>query len=607
MFRFLQHTMILLSLACGSVADVLSELDFKHGIAFFHDLKYPADFTHFDYLNPAAPKGGKLVLSWGFSFDTFAPLAMGETGPPSGYHFTEEPLVVRGGDEFAAFYGRLADGIAVTEDRLTIVFRIHPDARWNDDVPVTAHDVVYTFNQNMSLVGAGYFFSFIESVDALDERHAAFKLNTPLTYDHIALIQYQGILPEHYWRDKDPTVHTQEPPVFSGPYRVKSVKMGRFVEYERREDYWGWQLPLNQGRYNFDTVRYEVYLDGTVARQAFLNGMIDILDVDDIRHWVSAFKGPAMEQGLISKTRRNYGIWVGVGKAFILNSRIPKLADRRVRKALTLALDFEWINEKFYFNDRVRAKSFWPGTILESSGMPSLDEIKLLSAFRATLPEALFQKPFELSSGGSDAAVRRNLLKARQLLADSGWQIENGKLLNASGEHFTLELLSFDSENARIAIPWFKSLERLGIAAKVRLVDISQYTNRLRKHNYDAFIQSYDFVIPPTLEARSNFHSSAVMGEGSRNYTGVSNSAVDYMIEAAEAATNLDELVAASRALDRVLMWNYHLIPLYAYDPRRTIYWEKFGRPPHPKYRPAFPDGWWFDESKAARLDAALQ
>lgn len=607
MFRFLQHTMILLSFACGSVADVLNELDFKHGIAFFHDLKYPADFTHFDYLNPAAPKGGKLVLSWGFSFDTFAPLTMGETGPPTGYHFTEEPLVVRGGDEFAAFYGRLANGIAVTEDRLTIVFRIHPDARWNDGVPVTAHDVVYTFNQNMSLVGAGYFFSFIESVDALDERHAAFKLNTPLTYDHIALIQYQGILPEHYWRDRDPTVHTQEPPVFSGPYRVKSVKMGRFVEYERREDYWGWQLPLNQGRYNFDTVRYEVYLDGTVARQAFLNGMIDILDIDDIRHWVSAFEGPAMEQGLISKTRRNYGIWVGVGKAFILNSRIPKLADRRVRKALTLALDFEWINEKFYFNDRVRAKSFWPGTILESSGMPSPDEMKLLSAFRATLPEALFQKPFEFSSGGSDAAVRRNLLKARQLLADSGWQIENGKLLNASGEHFTLELLSFDSENARIAIPWFKSLERLGIAAKVRLVDISQYTNRLRKHNYDAFIQSYDFVIPPTLEARSNFHSSAVMGEGSRNYTGVNNSAVDYMIEAAEAATNLDELVAASRALDRVLMWNYHLIPLYAYDPRRTIYWEKFGRPPHPKYRPAFPDGWWFDESKAARLDAALQ
>jgi microcin C transport system substrate-binding protein len=296
-----------------------------------------------------------------------------------------------------------------------------------------------------------------------------------------------------------------------------------------------------------------------------------------------------------------------MGKAFVMNSRLPRLADRRVRKALTLALDFEWINEKFYYGDRIRAKSFWPGTILEGTGLPSEGEVKLLSGFRDSLPAELFTQPFNLPLAGTDANVRRNLIEARRLLAESGWHIKNGKLQNAAGEHFTLELLSFDSENARILLPWFKSMERLGIAANIRLVDISQYTNRMRKHDYDAFVQSYDFVIPPTLEARSNFHSSAVMGEGSRNYTGVNNSTVDYVIEAAEAATTLDELVAASRALDRVLMWNYHLIPLYAYDPRRTIHWEKFGRPPHPKYRPAFPDGWWFDKSKAARLDAALQ
>lgn len=588
-------------------ADLIDSLDFKHGISFFHDLKYPPDFTHLDYLNPDAPKGGKLVLPWGFSFDTFAPLSLGETGAPSGYHFQDEPLVVRGGDEFAAFYGRLADGIAVTEDRMAIVFRIHPDAKWSDGERLTAGDVVYTFRQNMSQVGAGYFFSFIDKVEALNDRHVAFRLNTPLTYDHVALIQYQGILAEHYWRNRDPTRHTVEPPVYSGPYRVKGVKMGRYVEFERRDDYWGWHLPLNRGRYNFDSVRYEVYLDGTVARQAFLNGLIDILDVDDIRHWVNAFEGPAMEQGLIGKVRRNYGIWVGMGKAFVLNSRLPRLADRRVRKALTLALNFEWINEKYYYGDRIRAKSFWPDTILEATGMPSDDELKLLADFRDELPAEIFEKPFELPRADSDTQFRRNLIEARQLLQDAGWRIEDGQLRDAAGQHFTLEILSYDSGNARILLPWFKSLERLGISANIRLVDISQYTNRLRKHDYDAFVQSYDFVIPPTLEARSNFHSSAVMGEGSRNYTGVSSAVIDYLIETAEDAVTLEDLVAASRALDRVLMWNYHLIPLYAYDQRRTVHWEKFGRPPHPKYRPAYPDGWWYDETKAARINAANQ
>ena len=585
-------------------AELLDTLEFKHGIAFFDDLKYPPDFTHFEYLNPDAPTGGKLTLAWSFSFDTLAPISLGETGAPSGYHFRGEPLVVRSGDEFAAFYGRLADGIAVTEDERTIVFRIHPDAKWDDGVPVTARDVVFTFDLNMSQIGASYFFSFIESVDALDDRHVAFRIDAPLKYDHVALIQYQSILPEHYWRDRDPTAHTLEPGVSSGPYRITEVQFGRFIEYQRREDYWGWHLPLNKGRYNFDTVRFEVYRDATVAREAFRKGLLDMLDVDDIRYWVNAFEGPRMQQGLIAKVRRNYGIWVGIGRAFILNSRVPRLADRRVRKALTLALDFEWINQKFYYGDRVRAKSFWPGTILEAKGLPSDDELALLSGFRATLPPEVFEKPFELPVAGTDVSRRQNLMEARRLLASAGWRVEGGVLQNAAGAAFTLEVLSFDPENARIMLPWFNALQQLGIKANIRLVDISQYTNRMRTHDYEMFVQSYDFVIPPTLEARSNFHSSAATAEGSRNYTGVSDPAVDYLIEKSEAAVTLDELVAASRALDRVLMWSYYLIPLYAYDQRRTVHWDKFGRPPHPRYRPAYPDGWWYDEARAARVEA---
>ncbi len=603
MLRILFFSLLTAGLTDKVEADFLDTLEFKHGISFFQELRYPADYTHLEYLNPNAPIGGKLVLSWGFSFDTFSPLTLGETGAPEGYHFRTEPLVVRGGDEFAAFYGRLADGIAVSSDRRTIVFRMHPSARWDDGQPVTAHDVTYTFEKNMSLVGASYFFSFIESIEALDDRHVAFKLDSALTYDHVALIQYQDILPAHYWRDRDPTAHTMEPPVASGPYRVKNFKPGRYIEYERRDDYWGWQLPLNKGRYNFKSVRYEVYLDGTVAREAFLKGMLDMLDIEDIRHWTHAFEGQAMDKGLIGKARRNYGIHVGIGRAFVLNGRVPRLADRNVRKALTLALDFEWVNKKFYYGDRIRAKSFWPGTILEAKGLPSAAEVALLSDFRATLPAELFKQPFDLPTAGTDGAFRQNLIEARELLMAAGWKVLDGALRNAEGEHFTLELLSFDADNARILMPWIKSLERLGISAKIRLVDISQYVNRMRKHDYDVFVQSYDFVIPPTLEARSNFHSSALMGEGSRNYTGVNSPVIDFLIETAEAADTLEELVAASRALDRVLVWNYHLIPLYAYDQRRTVHWEKFGRPPHPKYRPAYPDGWWYDADKATLVE----
>ena len=589
--------------ACSANAVNLEELEFKHGIAFFQDLKYPADFAHFDYLNPDAPKGGKLVLAYPFSFNTLAPIPPGENGAPSGYLFRGDTLIVRGGDEITAFYGRLADGIAVTHDRRTIVFRIHPQARWDDGVPITADDVVFTFETRKNQLGAGYFFRFIESVEALDERHVAFRVIAPLTHDHVTLIQYITILPQHYWRDRDPTAHTLEPPVSSGPYRIKQVKAGRYIEYERNPDYWGKDLPLNRGRYNFDTVRYEVYRDGTVAREAFRKGLIDILDESDIRYWVTGYEGPDLDHGRIRKARREYGISVGIGIAIILNSQVPRLADRRVREALALALNYEWINEKLYHGQRTRALSYWPGTILSATGLPSADELALLSRFRNSLPAALFEQPFGYSKTASHATSNNNLLEARNLLAASGWQFDDGALRDADGAPFTLELLTLDPDNTRILLPWSEALSRLGIDATTRLVDVTQYTNRVRRREYDALVQDYGILMPPTLELRSHFHSTSTARDGSRNITGVNDPVIDFLVESAEAAETLDQIIAACRALDRVLLWDHYLIPLYAIDQRRTLHWDKFGRPPEPRYRPAYPDGWWYDESKAARLN----
>ena len=592
---------LLLANSYSHAVDVDS-LEFNHGIAIFGTLKYPADFAHFDYLNPDAPRGGEIILSHPFSFDSLAARPLGESGAPNGYHLQNDPLVVRSGDELAAYYGRLAEGIAVTKDRMTLVFRIHAHATWDDGKPITAHDVVFTFKPPGNADSVQSFFDVFETVTAIDERHVAFRLNAPLNYNHITSIQYRPIIPEHYWRDKDPTAATMVPPVTSGPYKVAEVKAGRHIVYKRRDDYWGEELPLNQGRYNFNTVRYEVYREAAVLREAFMKGMVDMIEEDDIRFWSTAYESDAMDKGWIKKIRRNYGIWVGIGRALVFNAKIPRLADRRVRKALTLSFAFEWYNQKLYHGERIRATSFWPNTILSQDGLPSERELTLLEPYRDDLPPELFEQPFGFPPASNDSEHRENLLQARDLFAEAGWHIEEGVLRNSEGEAFTLEFVTQDPGNQRILLPWFWTLERLGIQATMRLMDISLFVNRIRYHEYEALIQTHDFLMPPTLEVRANFHSTAAGAIDSRNYMHVNMPVIDHLIEKSERAETMEELIAACRALDRVVMWQHYMIPVYAYDARRTLHWDRFGRPPHPKYRPAYPDGWWFDAEKAERI-----
>ena len=359
-------------------ATTLDGLEFKHGIAFFAPLKYPANFTHLDYLNPDAPKGGLLVEATQSAFNNLAPMAERGIGAPAGFWFSADTLLVRAGDEVSAFYGRLADGIAVTDDRLAMVFRIHPDARWRDGVPITSADVAFTFDTLRSQVGGGMYLGFIASVEPIDDRHVAIHLTTPLTVNNIIMVQFTSILPAHYWADRDPTVVSLVPPVSSGPYRVRALKAGRFIEYERDPEYWGRDIPVNRGRYNFDRVRYEVYRDATVIRESFRKGLVDIWTETDVRYWHSGYDTPAFERGWIKKIRRQFGIEVGVRSNIALNNRQPRLQDRRVREALTLAMDFEWQNRALHHGYHKRAHSFWPDTILAATGLPSEAELALL-------------------------------------------------------------------------------------------------------------------------------------------------------------------------------------------------------------------------------------
>ncbi len=599
--------MILLAWVLASTSayseNILDNVELKHGVSFFHDLKYPLGFTHFDYVNPDAPKGGKLVQATQLNFNTLAPHQENAVQPPSQIGMIGDTLLVRAGDEVSAFYGRLADGIGITDDQMAIVFRIHKDAKWNDGVPITPEDVVYTFNALKELIQGSLYLEFIDSIEVLDNRHLVIRLSSPLTIYNIIMIRYTTILPAHYWRERDTTASTMEIPVTSGPYRLTNVKSGRYVEYKRDPDYWGRDIPVNRGRYNFETMRYEVYRDATVIREAFRKGLVDIWTEEDVRYWHSSYNTPALDKGWIKKIRRQFGVEVGVRRGVALNNRMEKFADRRVRQALTLAMDFEWQNRILHHGYHKRAHSLWPDTPLAATGLPSEDELKLLAPFRDQLPAELYNRPFRFPELTTEEELRTSMETARLLLEQAGWKVKDGVLTNAGGEIFEMSFLTDNAEDSRILLPYFKHLEQLGISSSLRLAESSQYGNRLRNFDFDAVMRNQDILMPPIHELKATYHSESAMVPLSRNVAGVSHPVVDFLVTKASEATTIEQMIASCRALDRVLLWQYYLIPLYAVDLRRTVHWDKFGVPAiEPKYLPAFPDGWWYDPEKAARI-----
>lgn len=582
---------------------ILDRVKLKHGIAFFHDLKYPPDFTHFDYVNPNAPKNGNFVQATQVNFNTLAPFQERGVTPPSGSGMLGDTLLIRSGDEVSGFYGRLADGIGVTSDGMALVFRLRDFAKWNDGKPITSEDVIYTYTARKEQLQGSLYFDFIASIEALDDRHVVFHLSSPLTIFNIIMIRYTQILPVHYWRERNPATHTMEIPVTSGPYQYKEIKVGRYVEYELDEDYWGKHIPVNKGRYNFETMRFEVYRDATVIREAFRKGLIDIWTEEDVRYWHRAYDTPALEKGWIKKIRRQFGVEVGVRRGIALNNRLAKFADRRVRRALTLAMDFEWQNRALHHGYHKRAHSFWPDTELSATGLPSEDELKLFSPYRDQLPPELFERPFRFPELESEEELRASMDQARTLLAQAGWKVIDEELTSAEGEIFEMRFLTDNPEDSRILLPYFKQLEQLGISSTFRLAESSQYINRLRNFDYDAVMRNQDILMPPVHELKATYHSDSAMEPLSRNVAGVGHPVVDFLVTKASEATTFQEMIASCRALDRLLLWQYYVIPLYAVDLRRTVHWDKFGVPDfEPKYLPAFPDGWWYDAGKASRI-----
>ena len=594
---------LLLILWTQQVALVVAEsdaLEFRHGISQIpnYELKYPRGFAHFDYVNPDAPKGGTLVLPNASSLDTVSPVYK-----PQGFYRAYDHLLERAGDEPSGYYASLAESVAISTERRSMIFQLRPQARWHDGTPITATDVSFsldTFRTDIMASGWATVLNWITSVDTLDPLTVEVHADSDVA-KQLFIISYIPIIPAHYWRERDVTEATLELPLQSGPYRLTVASQGRYFSYSRVPDYWGRELPVNRGKFNFDTIRYERFLDATVAREALRAGIVDVWTETDSRHWLTSYDVPARERGWLLKSTLASGALRGARFRLVLNTRRQPLDDPLVREALAYAFDFEWQNRALHGGELRRADSYFANSMFASSGLPDDAEVALLDPHRAQLPDEVFNGVFSFPRSDGVGVDRSGLTRARQLLADAGYRIADDVLVNTVGEPLAIEFLAASLTNQRILLPYVRALTMLGIQADIRMIDSNGFTNRRREGDYDAILVRGFIEVPPSWQLRPYFHSASTPYW---NTSGIDHPAVNALVDTALGAPDLGSFVIALRALDRVLLWHYYQFPLDAMEDTRIVYWDKFGRPElsEEMYVAPFPDGWWFDEEKAARI-----
>lgn len=575
-----------------------------HAIAMHGEPKYGPDFTHFDYVNPDAPKGGTLRLGARGTFDSFNPyISKGDAAAGSG----AETLMSRSEDEAFTMYGLIAESIEWPEDRSWAIFTLRPEARWHDGEPITVEDVIFsleTMKEKASPIQRFYFQDVLKA-EKVGDRQVKFSFaNT--TNRELPLIVGGDlpILPKHYWETRDFTKTTLEPPLGSGPYRIAKFEPGRFVELERIKDYWGKDLPVNRGQDNFDRIRYDYYRDPTVLREALKAGQFDYLSENSAKEWATAYDTPARREGWL-KLERFEDHSSAQMQAFCMNTRRPQFKDRRLRRAMAMAYDFEWTNEHIYYGQYLHPDSYFYGTELASSGLPSGLELEILEPYRGRVPDEVFTEAYWVPTTDGSGWPRKNLSRAFELLAEAGWVVRDMKLVNKeTGEPFSMEFLIQQKSLERAILPYIHNLKRLGMDVRLRLVDTSQYINRLRSFDFDMIVCGSSQSLSPGNEQRFWWGSAAADDPGSRNYAGIKDPVVDELIEKIIQAPNRETLVAATRALDRVLLWGHYSVPNLAAPFDRLVFWDKFGRPDTLPLSGPDINTWWIDPAKLAALQS---
>jgi len=589
--------------------------EWRHGLSLFGELKYPDGFKHFDYVNPSAPKAGSVRLIAFGTFDNFNEVIAGLKGSiAAGAGILSDTLLVSSLDEVSTEYGLLAEAVSHPADFASATFRLRGEARFHDGKPVTVADVIYSFEafKKYNPFSAAYY-RHVTRVEQTGEREVTFTFDGPGNREMPVIIGQLNILPKHWWegtdasgRKRDISATTLEPPLGNGAYRIKEFTAGRTVVYERVKDYWGKDVNVNVGRDNFDELRFEYFRDATVAIEAFKADQIDWRAENSAKNWATAYDFPAVRDGRVVREEfpeRNRGIMQG----FAFNTRREKFKDPRLRRAFNFAYDFEEMNKQMFFGQYKRIDSYFYGTELASSGLPEGQEVEILEKMRDQVPPELFTKPYTNPVGGTPENVRANLREATRLLKESGYEVRNQQLLNSkTGEPLSVEILTEDPAAERFILFYKPSLERIGITVTVRTVDDPQYENRLRNWDFDMIVGVWPESLSPGNEQRDFWSSAAADTPGSRNYVGVKNPAIDALIERIIFAKDRAELIATTRALDRVLLWNFYVVPQFTYDKSRTVRWNRFGRPETmPRYgAAAFPTVWWWDVAKAAKTGA---
>jgi microcin C transport system substrate-binding protein len=579
----------------------------SYGITLLDKLGLPQDFSAFPYVNPAAPKGGEVALAVVGNFDSFNGfIVRGTAASETGRLY--DTLLRANADEASTAYGHLAHTIEVAGDHSWVAFELRPEARFHDGHPLTAEDVVWTFDTLRSQGRPFYRAYYADVTEAVAESpsRVVFRFKSGENRELPLILGEMAVLPKHWWAGRDFTRPLTDPPLGSGPYQVDKVDFGRTVAYRRVADYWAQDLPTARGLANFDVVRTEYFRDATVAMEAFKAGHVDFRMENIAKQWATAYDFPAVQRGLVKKQELPQHLPTGM-QGFAMNTRRDVFSNRLVREAITLAFDFEWCNKNLFYGAYTRTTSYFSNSDLASSGLPSPDELLLLEPFRAALPPELFTTPFSLPVTDGSGNNRVNLVRALGLLKQAGWEVRERKLTNAAGQQMKFEILLAEAAFERVALPYVQWLDRLGITATVRTVDPAQFQRLTDDFDYDMTVNVFGESESPGNEQVGYWTCNSAKQEGSDNLMGVCLPAVDALVQKLITAPDRASLVTAAHALDRVLLWGWYMVPNWYLQSVRVAYWDRFGRVEKPVRTGLVFDAWWVDAALAAKTDAARQ
>nr|WP_242480412.1 extracellular solute-binding protein [Rhodovibrio sodomensis] len=581
----------------------------RHGVAMHGTVKYGPTFDHFDYVNPDAPKGGIAKMPAEGTYDSFNPYVLkGQPAEAMGLVF--ETLMASSDDEPFSQYGLLAEHIYMPEDRDWVAYTLRADARWHDGEPVTVEDVVWTFNMLKEKGHPQFRFYYKSVIEArqIGPRTVRFEFAEGLNRELPLIVGQMPVLPKHYWTADGRKFgeSTLEPPLGSGPYRVADHEPGRYVVFERVEDYWGRDLSVNAGRWNFGRIRYDYFRDPTVIRSAVKAGNVDFRLENQAKSWANAYDVPAVENGRLKKVEIEHDQPTGM-QAFVMNTRREPFDSRKVRLAMNYAFDFGWTNTNLFFGQYTRTESFFSNSELASSGLPKGRELEILEQFRGRVPEEVFTKDYNPPETDGDGYPRENLKKALQLLREAGYEVRDMQLVNAqTGRPVRFEFLLNNTAFERVVLPYVANLNKLGIQVDVSVVDSAQYQNRLDSYAFDMILGGWGQSLSPGNEQRSYWGSQAAERNGTRNWAGIQDPVIDQLIQMVIGAPSREELVHRTRALDRVLLWHHYVVPNWHLDYWRILYWDKFRRPETmAPYGLNFLDTWWVAPDKTDEIAQA--